>query len=452
MALEIKEYIGSVATNINGNNPNNINLTESNILTSRNFAKNSIMQDIEGIHVGPSRNFNWYTEQALDSSIESWTKPYNKPLIMHHNEQNGKIIGRIIHAQKITENTRSGTPAILFTCNVPDKEGKEEILDGRLETVSIGVIAHDVRCSICGEPIELDEYGNSTCGHVKGNIYNGKTCYWNIYSMEAKELSYVIVPSDIYAHNIRTYDMKNNTLLAVNEKYNYKGANGMSKQVKDIVESVDIHEEDKKQATDKDVPQDKKEQDVKGNKDKEQDKQEEKQEEKQDDKEDDKEKEIEDLKAEIEKLKSSKKLVEDSLLEVKKELEKVNVELEKAIEENKKEVQLKESLEQDLIASKQEVKEAYKESLLSLRESLNKPVITKESLEGRSLDSIKDSILDLKEEMNEQGAKPEIKIQEAQDPTLKSNKNTDVDVKESKKESNIDLREGLEKIMNSLII
>ena len=448
MALEIKEYIGSVATNINGNNPNNINLTESNILTSRNFAKNSIMQDIEGIHVGPSRNFNWYTEQALDSSIESWTKPYNKPLIMHHNEQNGKIIGRIINAQKITENTRSGTPAILFTCNVPDKEGKEEILDGRLETVSIGVIAHDVRCSICGEPIELDEYGNSTCGHVKGNIYNGKTCYWNIYSMEAKELSYVIVPSDIYAHNIRTYDMKNNTLLAVNEKYNYKGANGMSKQVKDIVESVDIHEEDKKQATDKDVPQDKKEQDVKKNKDKEQDKQEEKQEEKQDDK----EKEIEDLKAEIEKLKSSKKLVEDSLLEVKKELEKVNVELEKAIEENKKEVQLKESLEQDLIASKQEVKEAYKESLLSLRESLNKPVITKESLEGRSLDSIKDSILDLKEEMNGQGAKPEIKIQEAQDPTLKSNKNTDVDVKESKKESNIDLREGLEKIMNSLII
>ena len=445
MALEIKEYIGSVATNINGNNPNNINLTESNILTSRNFAKNSIMQDIEGIHVGPSRNFNWYTEQALDSSIESWTKPYNKPLIMHHNEQNGKIIGRIIHAQKITENTRSGTPAILFTCNVPDKEGKEEILDGRLETVSIGVIAHDVRCSICGEPIELDEYGNSTCGHVKGNIYNGKTCYWNIYSMEAKELSYVIVPSDIYAHNIRTYDMKNNTLLAVNEKYNYKGANGMSKQVKDIVESVDIHEEDKKQATDKDVPQDKKEQDVKENKDKEQ-------EEKQEEKQEDKEKEIEDLKAEIEKLKSSKKLVEDSLLEVKKELEKVNVELEKAIEENKKEVQLKESLEQDLIASKQEVKEAYKESLLSLRESLNKPVITKESLEGRSLDSIKDSILDLKEEMNGQGAKPEIKIQEAQDPTLKSNKNTDVDVKESKKESNIDLREGLEKIMNSLII
>ena len=54
MALEIKEYIGSVATNINGNNPNNIILSESNILTSTNFVKNSLILDIEGLHVCPS--------------------------------------------------------------------------------------------------------------------------------------------------------------------------------------------------------------------------------------------------------------------------------------------------------------------------------------------------------------------------------------------------------------
>ena len=32
MALEIKEYIGSVATNINGNNPNNIVPTIKSII------------------------------------------------------------------------------------------------------------------------------------------------------------------------------------------------------------------------------------------------------------------------------------------------------------------------------------------------------------------------------------------------------------------------------------
>ena len=70
-----------------------------------------------------------------------------------------------------------------------DKEGIEQIKDGRLKTVSIGVIAHDVRCSICGEQVEIiDEYGNTACGHSKGNVYDDQVCYWKIYKMEAKEL------------------------------------------------------------------------------------------------------------------------------------------------------------------------------------------------------------------------------------------------------------------------
>ena len=44
------------------------------------------------------------------------------------------------------------------------------------------------------------------CEHIRGEEYNGKTCYWDFYKVMPKELSYVIVPSDAYAKNIKVYD------------------------------------------------------------------------------------------------------------------------------------------------------------------------------------------------------------------------------------------------------
>ena len=91
MAIEIREYIGD-----------SMNITESAVKGPINLNENfneigpisndSIIQFIEGIHVGPTRNFTWYMNEALISSIPSWTKPYQRPLIMHHNEKDGKII------------------------------------------------------------------------------------------------------------------------------------------------------------------------------------------------------------------------------------------------------------------------------------------------------------------------------------------------------------------------
>ena len=125
MSIFIKEYLNSKAENSNITVSNaSLNLSES-YNYSAPISKDSIMQEIEGIHVGPTRNFNWYTENALKSSQRSWTHPYQKPLIMNHNEKDGKIIGRIVSAEYVTTNTRSNTPAILFTCNIPDKEAKE---------------------------------------------------------------------------------------------------------------------------------------------------------------------------------------------------------------------------------------------------------------------------------------------------------------------------------------
>ena len=206
MAMVIQEYCGDtpgISTSIveDENLGVGLNVTEAD--NTQPIDPNSINVDVEGIHAFPhaTRNYTRYMPKCLKGSVPSWTNPYNRPLIKHHNEKDGKIIGRVLNADYITKNTFSGTPALLFTVNVPGEEAKNDIKNGTESTVSIGVIAHDVRCSICGQQLA----GGEMCEHERGVTYDGETCYWDIHSMEAKELSYVIVPSDIYANNRKIY-------------------------------------------------------------------------------------------------------------------------------------------------------------------------------------------------------------------------------------------------------
>ena len=440
MSIEIKEYIGS-DFNIKESLSRQINLAEG-YSNADPISEDSIMQDIEGIHVGPTRNYTWYTEEALDYSIPTWTKPYQRPLIMHHNETDGKIIGRIMHVEKLTKNTRSGTPALMFTCNVPDKDGKEQILDGRLKTVSIGVIAHDVRCSICGKQVELDECGYPECGHVRGNVYDGdKVCYWMIYKMEAKELSYVIVPSDVYAHNIRTYK-PNKKKVRIQENLKEGVMKTMEIEKKnnelEVKEGQVVEEEVKETAaaeTVSEVKAEENKEEVKANEEV---------------KEDSKVNELEDkVKAlEAEKIETAKKLEE---LQV--ELSKAQAKADELVKELETEVKLKESVENELVDAKKAIRESMEENLTTLRSVLNKPVLAKEALSTRSDESIKDSILDLKEELF--GLTTVKNITEAVDPTLKTEEKIQeknkVVVNESKTAGNINLEEAMQDLMASFL-
>lgn len=360
------------------------------------------MQDIEGLHVGPTKNDTWYTEEALRSSIPSWTKPYEKPLIMHHNDANGKIIGRIKAVTYKDHDTRSGTGALLFTCNVADPDGIEQIKDGRLTTVSVGVTGDDVRCSICGKQIELDELGHSLCGHEKSEYYDGEKCYWKVYSMEAKELSYVIVPSDIYAHNVRTYTIDNKDL---NENYNSKEIKLVeNEQTKNIVNNEEVTKKDEATAASN-----------------------------------------ESIKNDMNKVNEEKiKTLESQLATEKKEKENIAKELERvnrdlaiaaesldAIKAKlATEKTLKEAAEDNYDRSKLQLREAMEENLNLLRQTLNKPTILKESLKERSFESIKDSIADLKAEIGSNNSVHQIK--EAEDVAIKKT----IDVKESDESSN----------------
>lgn len=181
-----------------------LNIVE-NSANITNIDPQSLMVDIEGMHSNiVTGNYTSYTPEALLGSIPSWTQPYKKPVIMHHNEKDGKIIGRIINVSSKESDTRSGTPALLFTVNIPDEDGKKQTQDGRLATVSVGISASDVRCSICGANV-----AECQCEHKRGEKYNGNVCYWEIRSFKGKELSYVITPSDPYAHIIKVYSPNN---------------------------------------------------------------------------------------------------------------------------------------------------------------------------------------------------------------------------------------------------
>ena len=356
MAIEIKEYVGfssSQPTNHSG-----IIVQESIAATAtpqQMISPNSLMVEIEGIHSDVlTINCTKYSENCLKKSIPYWTTPYEKAVIMHHNDEDGQIIGRVKKAEMI-DSKRSGTPAINFTCNIGDENGIKGIKNGTLATVSIGAVAYDVRCSICGENVAICD-----CEHEKGHVYDGKLCYWTIEEMEPREVSYVILPSDKYAQTMKVYKPGKKELkesvevrkkMSVCDEILKQLTEGVDDEaVKDKVvideEVKDKKDEDeKKEAEEKPVVDEEKEDKVEEEKDEEktEEKEEEEKEEDNDDKksdeddnkdEEDSNKEdrdaiIEDLKKELAELKSELDKVKKQLKETKKLKEKVDLELAK---------------------------------------------------------------------------------------------------------------------------
>ena len=356
MAIEIKEYVGfssSQPTNHSG-----IIVQESIAATAtpqQMISPNSLMVEIEGIHSDVlTINCTKYSEECLKKSIPYWTSPYEKAVIMHHNDEDGQIIGRVKKAEMI-DSKRSGTPAINFTCNIGDENGIKGIKNGTLATVSIGAVAYDVRCSICGENVAICD-----CEHEKGHVYDGKLCYWTIEEMEPREVSYVILPSDKYAQTMKVYKPGKKELkesvevrkrMSVCDEILKQLTEGVDDEaVKDKVvideEVKDKKDEDeKKEAEEKPVVDEEKEDEVEEKKDEEkpEEKAEEEKEEDDDDKksdeddnkdEEDSNKEdrdaiIEDLKKELAELKSELDKVKKQLKETKKLKEKVDLELAK---------------------------------------------------------------------------------------------------------------------------
>lgn len=420
MAMMIKEQIDNNFLSIVDGYNQHLNLSEG--AEDQSIDPNSIMVEVEGIHASPfaTRNYTRYTPNCLKKSVPSWTKPYRRPLIKHHNEEDGEIIGRVCEAKYVTKDTRSDTPALLFTVNIPGEQAKADVKSGLLETTSIGIIAHSVKCSICGQELANGE----SCEHERGAIYNGETCYWDIHEMEAKELSYVIVPSDMYAKNIKIYSATagNKSTKAFAESFN-QDLNLPKGDIEDMPEElkVKLQESEAKVATlEKEVTQLKESATEASEKIK-----------------------------ELEKENASLTELKESLTEENKALKEEKETFEQKMSAS---TQLQEGLEAQVAETKAELKEALVETFTTMREALGYKDVDREAIKNRSEDSIKDSLTDLRVDFKESLTKKEkdfMKFKDSlKDPSFKEKRDSS-----SKKdeEPGIDLREQLHGIFNDIL-
>ena len=67
----------------------------------------------------------------------------------------------------------------------------KEIDGGIKKEVSVGCAVSEHICSVCGKPA-----GKGGCNHLRGKVYNGKTCYHILSGVtDAYEWSFVAVPA-----------------------------------------------------------------------------------------------------------------------------------------------------------------------------------------------------------------------------------------------------------------
>lgn len=185
----------------------------SSIIKESSSGEEYIMPRIEAIHAGTTKNFNHYLADKLKGDFEkksgvySWTHPYNKPVIYNH-DTSTDATGRVEKAA-YTDYTSTGKPGIVIIPKITDSEAVKAIKDGRLLTVSIGATTDSITCSISGKNILKDGFS----GYQKGEYYDGVLCEWIIGDLWFDEVSWVNVPADENAQivDIQTGLLANNS-------------------------------------------------------------------------------------------------------------------------------------------------------------------------------------------------------------------------------------------------
>ena len=156
-----------------------------------------LLVTVEALHNEPSKNWYYFSEQELRSSVKTWTKDYNKPVLINHNTF-GECVGRIVEAKFSKSTIKPDLYTHILTLDIIDPEAQQKVKDGRYKTVSMGCTTKAITCSICG----VDILQEGWCGHTRGRKYKDKVCMWNIKGPEYDEISFVNRPADTIAQVI----------------------------------------------------------------------------------------------------------------------------------------------------------------------------------------------------------------------------------------------------------
>lgn len=185
---DFSESLGTVAKI----NPDKVQVLNE---SAKGKGSRKLIVKMEAIHTGRTKNFTFYTEEGLKAGLKTWTSPYNKPVLTHHNDHNGEPIGRILEAN-YSDQTIAGRPGLVFTCEISDPTAVEKVLDGRYQTVSIGASTNKVTCNVCGTDRTED-----WCDHYPGEKYDEQVCHFIVGETYGREVSYVNTPADEDAGN-----------------------------------------------------------------------------------------------------------------------------------------------------------------------------------------------------------------------------------------------------------
>lgn len=154
-----------------------------------------------------TRNKTYYPNESLigtpnkGTGAISFYYPYPTPILRDHLSSPDVMganpaslpYGRVYSANFIHE-AKTGGGWLREIPAITDPFAIEAILTGRFLTVSIGIETESVHCSVCGNNLVED-----FCDHRKGEVYDGKECYWKMGEIIARETSFVNVPSDVNA-------------------------------------------------------------------------------------------------------------------------------------------------------------------------------------------------------------------------------------------------------------
>ncbi len=406
MPLTLREVEGYDVTNPTAPiSPDKVNawINECNNLTESEHAakpQGTFTAKIEAIHGDtPTRNYTRYMTSSFKKAIPTWTSPYCVPNIMYHNDYDGETVGRIIEAEQGDSQKLPGAQALFLTSAIPEWKDQRKVENGLYSTVSIGVSATDVRCSICGAQLSEGEY----CDHVRGYTYKNEetgkkeTCYWDVYEWEAKEISFVIVPSDKYA-GIVSYSY-NYAPDSEDTKEKVHGEPPSRKIPMRATEAEGALNTSNNKMTeshsDSLLPPQTAKQESEGEKTLNIQ---------------EAEKKIASLETEAKALKGDAVVLQekvDALNKDKVSLQESITKMKAAAEEKELELsqekQLREAAESKVEGLEKEVKMSLAESLATLRDKAGKPAI--EKLAERSIDSLRDAISDIKAELKEAEAK-----------------------------------------------